>query len=452
MMKEESESLTRSILMRTSDEVIPLLLEFASQRYHESIIEEVWLEFSELIEEDVPLGESAYTYMFFRWMAFLCEVDVILDELTHADDFSDVDEVLPRSIGAAFLQQRGKHLNSLQKRYIEAALQDPLTFWQVEEIVSDSQMRIRDLLFDRVLLIADQSAAESMNRWDIFLGNTMEIDGMAVLNIAGPYTLPAHCKTTITEELQDISDKLDELSDLFDYDYELIEFYAGMVSELFNPVLPEMRNMDGSELIFTTSSYRFDPGLRQEIIAELAEADQFERDGDQGPYTANFLWSEAPDGQAPLETVVKGQIEVRKEILETETSSAERDGRLRYMLTELLGDRISHVKTSSKPLEMALGERGLSSPEAPSGGVDLESLPPEVREQLEAHVDKMHMSWADQEVPALDGQTPRQAVKTSDGRKKVIDLLNEWENSNERMEGGGAFSFDIDKLRRELGV
>ena len=64
----------------------------------------------------------------------------------------------------------------------------------------------------------------------------------------------------------------------------------------------------------------------------------------------------------------------------------------------------------------------------------------------------MHMSWADQEIPALDGETPRQAVKTSKGRTKVIDILKEWENTSARMEGENDFTFDIDRLRQELGV
>ncbi|WP_300667859.1 SEC-C metal-binding domain-containing protein [Desulfoluna sp.] len=452
MMKKTTESLTHSILMRTSNEVIPILLEYAGQRYHEAITEELWQEFSEGIGEEAPLGESAYTTMFFRWMVFLCEADVILDELTQADDHPDVDEAMPFSIGSAFLQRRGKYLNSLQRRYIEAALQEPLTFWQIEEIVSGTQIQVRDLLFDRVCVITDQSAAESMNPWDIFLGNTMALDGVIALNIAGPFALPAYCKAAITEELETIIDALEELSDLFAFDYELIEFYAAMVSKLFNPVLPEIQNMDGSELIFTTSSYRFDPDLREEILAELTEVDQFERDKDSGPCTATFLWFAAPDEQSPLAKVFKGQLEVGEKILEAETSSTERDGRLRHMLTELLGDRMIHVQTSSKPLEKVLGERELSSPEEPSGDFHLDVLPSEVLKQLEVHVDKMHMNWADQEVPALDGQTPRQAVKTSEGRRKVIDLLNEWENTNARTEDVNSFAFDIDKLRRELGV
>lgn len=95
-------------------------------------------------------------------------------------------------------------------------------------------------------------------------------------------------------------------------------------------------------------------------------------------------------------------------------------------------------------------EAGPANSEGPEPA-DINSLPEEARQQLTAHIEQLYMRWADEKVPALGGITPREAVKTSEGREKVIGLVNDWEN---RMSHGPnqPIQFDFEKLRRELGI
>ena len=66
-------------------------------------------------------------------------------------------------------------------------------------------------------------------------------------------------------------------------------------------------------------------------------------------------------------------------------------------------------------------------------------------------LDGVHMRWADQSVPALGGQTPREAVRNEAGRQQVARLLDEFENDQQRPPEP-QHAFDYDKLRRELGL
>ena len=50
---------------------------------------------------------------------------------------------------------------------------------------------------------------------------------------------------------------------------------------------------------------------------------------------------------------------------------------------------------------------------------------PEVQEQLAGMISKHWEGWVDQNIPALGGKTPRDAVKTADGREAVEALLQD---------------------------
>jgi hypothetical protein len=54
-------------------------------------------------------------------------------------------------------------------------------------------------------------------------------------------------------------------------------------------------------------------------------------------------------------------------------------------------------------------------------------------EVLERHYDR----WVDASIPALGGQTPREAVQTAEGRPQVIELIKRisrtWKSKNAAM-------------------
>jgi hypothetical protein len=55
-------------------------------------------------------------------------------------------------------------------------------------------------------------------------------------------------------------------------------------------------------------------------------------------------------------------------------------------------------------------------------------------------------------IPALDGNTPRQAVKTAVGRLKVAALLRDFENIEGHKRQIGEPYCDVARIRAELGL
>jgi hypothetical protein len=78
-------------------------------------------------------------------------------------------------------------------------------------------------------------------------------------------------------------------------------------------------------------------------------------------------------------------------------------------------------------------------------------MPPEARAQMQRLLDNIRMRWADESVPALGGRTPREAVRTSEGRRTVAELRNDFA-SHPRRDRGASNTFDYHRLRRELGL
>ena len=66
-------------------------------------------------------------------------------------------------------------------------------------------------------------------------------------------------------------------------------------------------------------------------------------------------------------------------------------------------------------------------------------------------------NWLDEKIAAIGNLTPREAVKSPEGKRRLIDLLKEFENQNERamrrgIKGPDAIFFPVEKIRKELGL
>jgi Protein of unknown function (DUF2384) len=105
----------------------------------------------------------------------------------------------------------------------------------------------------------------------------------------------------------------------------------------------------------------------------------------------------------------------------------------------------------SDPQAMAGNERrGEESP--PSSPVRLP--PPEVMtEAIERRIHQLYADWADRPLAALDGQTPREAIKTPEGLERVKYLLRTYEQSEARQsKEQQRMPASYDFLWRALGI
>jgi hypothetical protein len=83
---------------------------------------------------------------------------------------------------------------------------------------------------------------------------------------------------------------------------------------------------------------------------------------------------------------------------------------------------------------------------------DSEKLPSETQAYLQEYLERHYDAWIDEQLPVLDGKTPRQASQTVSGRQQLTDRIREMEYADSPQSGQGHLPYDWNKLRRRLGL
>lgn len=143
-----------------------------------------------------------------------------------------------------------------------------------------------------------------------------------------------------------------------------------------------------------------------------------------------------------------GSIKISGNSLVAEVNSENRARLLRGEIETRLGSGAIHKSTVVKDLK----ELAKSAPSREKSAKDEEELlrDPEIRSQLQEHLQRQVEAWVDQKVPALGGRTPREAVKDPDGREIVESLLLGRERRAEEGAYYQGMRPDIDALRQIL--
>ncbi|MEW6245102.1 MAG: hypothetical protein AB1555_00140 [Nitrospirota bacterium] len=98
------------------------------------------------------------------------------------------------------------------------------------------------------------------------------------------------------------------------------------------------------------------------------------------------------------------------------------------------------------------GRRPSVSDLAAEKPVSLVITPEEDRALLASFLETTYLEWADQESPALGGQTPRHAAASPAARDKVAALIDEMERNDIGRRRTGRPAFDYNRLRAHVGI
>ncbi len=206
---------------------------------------------------------------------------------------------------------------------------------------------------------------------------------------------------------------------------------------------------EGDEIVFASARYQH--AALEEMRSILQQAEDFGLDDDLEPEpdgSFHFPWYEtrpdAPGLFAPIGRRTLANVTLTPGTLEVEATSHRRLDDCRQRLEQLMGDRIRLVETKAKGVDRALREKPQAEPEEPF------IPPPELVAEIE---EKMLVQWIDDSIPALGGLTPREAVKTPEGRQQVLELIEHAGRMQKVMlETPGMFAPDYRKVKKMLGL
>ena len=68
------------------------------------------------------------------------------------------------------------------------------------------------------------------------------------------------------------------------------------------------------------------------------------------------------------------------------------------------------------------------------------------------YMQKHYEEWFRDRIPALDNKTPLEAIKTEEGKRKVVELLKLYENGEELNRREGRPAYDLGWVWEKLGL
>jgi hypothetical protein len=249
---------------------------------------------------------------------------------------------------------------------------------------------------------------------------------------------------------------------------ELFRFGEQVQEDASNPLY---RSAEGHELVLASATYSvLDDGL---VIARLDQAEEFVYSGasEELPNAEHYSWllrgrSRAPErlqeetdhhaillrnewsaGPGSPSFLKLGDLYIGRKTLRLDCLSRQRLALGRQLLEELLAGLIVHKQDTFTAFDFEAeaqnpdpAPRSLSKTDPNARQVELELLEREAQK------------WLNTPVPALDNQSPLEAVKHPDGRAKVVEMLKTVEYYQDDRSTLKDSALDVRNLRRALGL
>jgi hypothetical protein len=383
-----------------------------------------------------------------------------------------------RNVIDDYLKRRGWREKVPAKRYLAALRDSVLSLYEVVALDPGHSMTVRDMVLGGdPITLEEKLGSETAALWDRIAGRIVTVNKKVYFTgslLLFPHEVADEVLAGIDEMVNSLKRKLRREAkkqgvpaDIRDRDLREMLLETGthlfirswLVDALGRALepMPEIRNTDGDEIVFSEARFPF-VGEVAEVIAGLDEIDAFERDDpDELRWTWHGLGLPSQrtsrgkdftfDTNSDAGRTVLGSIEIANDALVLSTNSNERADKGRDLLLSRLDELLGPPLTSHQTLEKMLDER--------SGSAPMQSeLPPEVAEQaIHSYLDGHYRQTLDGPVPYLDDKTPRQAARTKKGRAQVIKWLKKLENSEYRRAASeGQAPYDFQWMWRELDI
>lgn len=411
---EKSVGIEDSIQSKLNQELLALFEKTYGQSGLEEALEEFWGEVQPELKDGL-MGQAEVN--FFEW---------IVHDWT--DDIG---------MSLADLYMEKKKIISVDERgALEKISNSCLSLFEVIDVYPEEGLLLKDLLLDGEYRIKEKMATRYLNKWDILATRVLDVDGVYIMSGAA-YVYPMERKSDI---LIDIKEEYEE-SYLAEKPEGTMKDFLKTVGDLFNFIWVDMivnpqkitlTTLDGEMLIIAKAFYKvLDKEAAIKSLKKLKE--MHERDNE-------YLWVSS-------EEVVLGAIRFADKKMVFECKSKERLKRGKSLIAKKVvgvNHKIDTYEDINKHIE--------SLKDKPEEGKPNE-FPFEVEQELyNQFMEKHYRKWLKDKIPALEGKTPKQAMRSKKGKEQVRDLLKSIENNEEQNRREARPVYDVSWLWEELGL
>lgn len=352
-----------------------------------------------------------------------------------------------------YLERRKNQLSALEREILQSYVRSALCIYEVERIDPGKGVEVRDIFADRVFYILDSAVVKTLCKWDLFYGALIEIHGDYLLGGMPITVIPQRLRRFIEQNLLEIyHEERENYKNFRDYlkrasaeIYAIVENTVRNVERPEAPADPEAGKSSLISVFFRVADY--DTFLKTIEKSPVFTTSEPRKPGAVLPAKVRrFYWLLKEGMKGPLKDA-PAILFLKRDSLVAQCSSEKRAETLRAILEKMFGSIITYLTTVHKSVE--------KRPEAvaPEGSSDAREGNVIGRETASRPFD----NWIDEKIASIGNITPREAVKTPEGKRRLIDLLKEFENQNERalrrgLKGPEAIFFPVETIRRELGL
>ena len=414
------------------------MLGFVAETYGPDALHEAWAEFCGA--EKGPFDpETPHIQVFMPWFCHRWSPD------PHGTQVADI-ALLERRPTELFLERRGARLDPVLRRYLGSCLEAPFSFYEILRCDPGHEFLARDLFTGEERAVLERMATEGMQPGDILFGQLVTAEGITLLEASSLYRIPPMYKIELIDFRKELlrGEPRCTAAALQDWDLELIERYLAIMDNVLHPRLPQIHNTDGEPL--EMHRLVFDIDSPQKVLDALKSLDvdrseeeiiaATERTARGDIKCVKFNWTKAGNRlHEGWSNTIVGHIEIKGRRLVADVNSARRAQEFKSLVERRLGGEARLRADRIQSIEKMLAERNRAGPE--NGVLEAESAAladlPEVQARMQQMMAEHFERWVSDKIPALDGQTPLEAVRDPDGREKVMALLVDAERNSQRM-------------------
>ena len=423
------------------------VLRFAVASYGRGVVDLAWGRFSgsssSHLEPDSPEIPIFVPWCVYQWVP--------------GPELRDSREVEGLTLAARYLRRRGREQGPLALRYLAASTEAVFSFHDVVRVEPGTGLTMRDCLTGAEAQVVEKTASQSAHPGEILLARVATVDGLSIIDGCAPLGLPPLEKAGIIELRNRLRRGRRAISSatLREHELDLFATYRQIADRLLHPQAPVMQNTDGEPLVFARVTFEV-PSARSAFDAlaplsldtspaDLLREATFDAQGEL--LAVEFPWLRQ-GGPALLGSFTAlGRVMLDGQRVVVEVNSEERAQRIRKIAEERLPEGSRHLATVLESLESALESSRSRGPSADAESEELNSRP-EVQSFLAERMRAHYREWPSMPLPALNGRTPLQAMRSRDGREMVEALLLDFEQHIDR--GPGMTREILEELRTRL--
>ena len=299
---------------------------------------------------------------------------------------------------------------------------------------------LKDLIRGGQYNVSEKAATRHLAKWDVLATRLLQVDGQYVMSGAA-YPYPIKVKDEILEDILSTYKRYrkkdpDVGMDVFlKANGERFNYY--WYDLIRNPPKVKLMTTDGEPMVISKAYYEFED--KGPVVEAMRNIEGFEEEGDE------FIWvgKRAKDSDATL----FGRLLFDRKTLILECNSKERLKKGKEIIKKHISGAM-HKVDSYEDIYQHLDALKEKPAAKPSG-----DIPFEVRQQLYTRFMEKHCrEWLAEKIPALEGKTPKQAIRSKKGKEQVKGLLKSFENMEEHNKKAGEPYYDLSWMWDELGI